>query len=87
MPASSALWMMRIESSWSGLPMAVPNIMRAERVGADLDAGPAEGAVLHGVLLRSGGERCRCRTLNLSGKLFRNYTERLSGYASEEAYQ
>ena len=25
-PASSALWMMRIESSWSGLPMA-PNII------------------------------------------------------------
>jgi len=25
-PASRALWMMRIESSWSGLPMA-PNII------------------------------------------------------------
>ena len=24
-PASSALWMMRAESSWSGLPMDVPS--------------------------------------------------------------
>jgi hypothetical protein len=32
MPASSALWMMRIESSWSGLPMA-PNIMAPSAYG------------------------------------------------------
>jgi hypothetical protein len=25
-PASSAAWMMRIESSWSGLPMDAPSI-------------------------------------------------------------
>jgi hypothetical protein len=31
-PASSALWMMRIESSWSGLPMA-PNIMAPRAYG------------------------------------------------------
>jgi hypothetical protein len=26
---------------------------------------------------------CRCRTLNRTGTLFRNYTERFSGYARE----
>jgi hypothetical protein len=35
MPASSALWMMRMLSSWSGLPQA-PNIMAPRHSGLTL---------------------------------------------------
>ena len=46
MPASSAWWMIRIESSWSVLPQA-PNIIAPRHSGLTLDAGAAERAVLH----------------------------------------
>jgi hypothetical protein len=49
---------------------------RAERVGADLDAGPAEGAVLHRapprVAVKARSAWCRCETLDVNGTLFRN---------------
>src|SRR3954449_777001 len=45
-PASSAPWMMRIESSWSVLPQA-PNIIAPRHRGLTLHAGPPEDAVLH----------------------------------------
>ena len=45
---------------------------RAEPTGADLDAGPAEGAVLHPVPPGVTGERSRCRLGRaLSGTLLR----------------
>ena len=56
---------------------------RAEGVGADLDAGPAEGAVLHGISPLCWSARRGCRTV--SGITFRNYTEELSVYASRGA--
>src|SRR5580692_6490062 len=66
---------------------AGPEHHRAERVGADLDAGPAEGAVLHESLLTSRSRcdkrsRFRYRILDRSGTSFRNYTERHSGKAN-----
>ena len=50
----------------------------AQGVGADLDAGPAEGAVLHGVSLPVVVGTGRIPYAELSGKLFRNYTESFS---------
>jgi len=46
-PASSALWMTRIESSWSGLPMDVANISAPSAYGLTFDAGTSECAIYH----------------------------------------
>src|SRR5258705_257620 len=40
-PASSALWMMRAESSWSGLPMDVPSASAQRNIGSLLEAAQA----------------------------------------------
>ena len=49
----------------------------AQGVGADLDAGPAEGAVLHGFSPYVVGTG-RMPYAELNGNLFRNYTESFS---------
>ena len=56
MPASSARWMIRMLSSWSGLPQRAEH-HRAERQRADPDAGGAEGAEVRWSLMRSPSER------------------------------
>ncbi len=57
MPASSALWMIRMESSWSGLPMA-PTSSRPDRTVLDPHAGSAQCAALHEFLVASAGACC-----------------------------
>jgi hypothetical protein len=74
-PASRALWMIRIESSWSGLPMA-PNIMAPRQYGLTLM--PVRPSVRYFmVLLVCWPLRAEAR---LNGAGFRsNYTEHCSG--------
>src|SRR5580704_12058042 len=62
-----------------------PEHHRAERVGTDLDAGPAESAVVHAIFSWCVGpvRLPRCCNLARSGTLFRNYTEQSSVYANK----
>jgi hypothetical protein len=53
-PASRALWTIRIESSWSGFPMA-PNIMAPRQYG--LTSIPVRPSVRYFILLPFGGGR------------------------------
>src|SRR6202035_3278280 len=81
-PASSAWWMMRTESSWSALPTDVASARAPSAQGVTLmPALPRVRYRMRTPGLRPGvrGALRGCRIIDLSGTHFRNYTERLSG--------